>query len=150
MTNPPASGAAGPAVIDGVDVDAVAAAVKACAGVAGLDGGRFGEVASYLPGRIVRGVVISGGRVTVQVRSRWGIPAPHLAALITAALAPLTRGRPVDVVIADIDDPPGTPQVREPADRNPGEPADRPSPAGTSPAGAPGSFPLPTQSGCEQ
>lgn len=149
MTNPPASGIQGSSVIDGIDVDAVAAAVQACAGVAGLNGGQFGEVASYLPGRIVPGVVISGGRVTVQVRSRWGIPAPHLAALITAVLVPLTRGRPVDVVIADIDDPPGTPQAREPGDRNPSEPADRPGPAGLSQAGAPGTFPLPTRSGCE-
>jgi hypothetical protein len=63
--------------------------------------------------------MISDGRVKVQVRSRWGIPAPYLAALITAVVAPLTRGRPVDVVIGDIDDPPCTP-----------------------PAGAPRSFPL--------
>jgi hypothetical protein len=100
------------AVIDGVNVDAVAAAVLGCAGVAGLDGGRFGEVASYLPGRKVRGVVVSGGRVTVQIRSRWAVPAPGLAALITTVLAPLTGSRPVDVVIADIDDPPGPPDHR--------------------------------------
>ena len=98
------------AVIDGVNVDAVAAAVLGCAGVAGLDGGRFGEVTSYLPGRKVPGVVVSGGRVTVQIRSRWAVPAPGLAALITAVLAPLTGRRPVDVVIADIDDPPGPPE----------------------------------------
>jgi hypothetical protein len=96
---------ASPAVIDGVDVDAVAAAVLACAGVAALDGGPFGEVGSYLPGRIVPGVVVSGGRVTVQIRMRWGIPAHDLAALIAVVLAPLTGPRPVDVVIADIDDP---------------------------------------------
>ena len=87
--------------------------------MAALDGGQFGEVASYLPGRKVAGVVVSGGRVSVQVRSRWAVPAPDLAALITAALAPLTGHRPVDVVIADIDDPPGTPPAqpgRGPAD----------------------------------
>ena len=37
-------------VIDGVDAEAVAAAVQGCAGVSALDSGRFGEVASYLPG----------------------------------------------------------------------------------------------------
>jgi len=119
MSDPSGSGVPEPAVIDGVDVEAVAAAVQACTDVAGMDGGKFGEVASYLPGRKVPGVVISDGRVKVQVRSRWGIPAPYLAALITAVVAPLTRGRPVDVVIGDIDDPPCTP-----------------------PAGAPRSFPL--------
>jgi hypothetical protein len=100
------------AVIDGVNVDAVAAAVLGCPGVARLDGGRFGEVTSYLPGRKVPGVVVSGGRVTVQIRSRWGVPAPGLAGLITAVLAPLAGRRPVDVVIASIDDPPGPPEHR--------------------------------------
>jgi hypothetical protein len=136
MTTSPLSATPGPSVVDGVDVDAVAAAVRACAGVAELDGGRFGEVASYLPGRKVPGVVVSEGRVLVQVRSRWGIAAPELAALITTALVPLTRGKPVDVVIADIDDPPGTPQPREPVDRSSSEPAGQPGP--------PGSFPPPS------
>ena len=94
------------AVVDGVDVDAVAAAVARCAGVAALDRGRFGSVVTYLPGRTVAGVAVGGGRVTVQVRSRWGVPAPDLARAITTALAPLTGSRPIDVVIADIDDPP--------------------------------------------
>ena len=110
MTPPPGPTVPEAAVIDGVNVDAVAAAVLGCAGVAGLDGGQFGEVASYLPGRKVPGVVVSGGRVMVQIRSRWAVPAPDLAALITAVLAPLTGRRPVDVVIADIDDPPGPPE----------------------------------------
>jgi hypothetical protein len=108
MTLPPASSVPGPAVIGGVDVDAVAAAVLACPGVAALDSGQFGEVASYLPGRKVAGVVVSGGRVHVQIRARWAAPAPDLARQITAALAPLTGHYPVDVVIADIDDPPVT------------------------------------------
>lgn len=105
----------GPAVIDGIDVDAVAAAVMGCAGVAALDGGPFGDVVSYLPGRKVAGVVSGHGRVTVQVRSRWGVPAADLAARIAVVLAPLTGSRPVDVVIADVDDPPAMPPVRMPA-----------------------------------
>jgi hypothetical protein len=100
---------AGHAIVYGIDVDAVAAAVRACPGVADLHGGRYGEVTTYLPGRVVRGVVVGGGRVRVQVRSAWGTEAPRLAAAITAALAPLTGNRPVDVAIADIDDPPFTP-----------------------------------------
>ena len=100
------------AVIDGVDVDAVAAAVRGCAGVSGLDGGQYGGVATYLPGRTVQGIVVRDGRVRVQVRSAWGVEAPRLADLITTALAPLTGGCPVDVVIADIDDPPSTPPAR--------------------------------------
>jgi hypothetical protein len=108
MTLPPAGSVPGAAVIDGVDVDAVAAAVLACPGVAALDGGQFGEVASYLPGRKVTGVMVIGGRVKVQVRARWAVPAPGVARQITAAAVPLTGHYPVDVAIADIDDPPGT------------------------------------------
>jgi hypothetical protein len=117
MSFPPGTAVPEAAVIDGVDVDAVTAAVLGCAGVAGLDGGRFGEVASYLPGRKIPGVVVSGGRVRVQIRSRWAVPAPDLAALVTTALAPLTGGHPVDVVIADIDDPPGPPEHETAVDR---------------------------------
>jgi hypothetical protein len=115
MTLPQEISMPGPVVIDGIDVDAVAAAVAGCAGVAALDGGPFGEVASYLPGRKVAGVVVGNCRVTVQVRSRWGIPAADLAAGITAVLTSLTGRRPVDVVIADIDDPPATPPFHVPA-----------------------------------
>jgi hypothetical protein len=112
MTSPPASPAvsrAGSSVIDDVDVNAVAASVLACPGVAGLDGGRFGEMASYLPGRTVPGVVVGDGRIRVQIRARWGVPVPELAARIATALLPLTGPRPVDVVIADIDDAPSAP-----------------------------------------
>jgi hypothetical protein len=94
------------ALVDGIDIDAVAAVVRGCTGVSALDGGRFGEVASYLPGRTVPGVAVDDSRIRVQVRSKWGVPAAEVAALITAALAPLTGPRPVDVAIADIDDPP--------------------------------------------
>lgn len=107
MTARPMDSPPGPAVIDGVDVVAVAAVVQGCAGVSGLDGGRFGEVTSYLPGRKVEGVVVRDGRVTVQIRAQWAVPVPSLGALITAVLVPLTGNRPVDVVVADIDDPPG-------------------------------------------
>ena len=101
---PPALAAA--AVIDGINVDAVAVAAAGCAGVAALDSGQFGEVASYLPGRQVPGVVVRPDSVLVQVRSRWGVPAAVLLAQITAAVTPTAAGRRVDVVIGDIDDPP--------------------------------------------
>jgi hypothetical protein len=97
-----------PALVDGIDIDAVAAMVRGCAGVSALDGGPFGEVASYLPGRTVPGVAIDESRIRVQVRSEWGVPATDVAAVITAALAPLAGRRLVDVAIADIDDPPAT------------------------------------------
>jgi hypothetical protein len=106
MTALPVDNPPGPTVIDGVDVVAVAVLVRGCAGVSGLDGGRFSEVVSYLPGRKVEGVMVRDGRVRVQIRAQWAVPAPALAALITTALVPITGNRPVDVVIGDIDDPP--------------------------------------------
>jgi hypothetical protein len=104
----PADGTA-PSLAGGADVDMIATAVRLCAGVSALDGGAHGEIATYLPGRKVTGVVVGDGRVTVQVRVRWGTPAPDLAALITTVAAPFTGHRRIDVVIADIDDPPGAP-----------------------------------------
>jgi hypothetical protein len=122
MTLRQRSGTHRTAVVDGVDVAAVAAAVAGCTGVAALDGGPFGEVATYLPGRRVAGVAVCNGRVTVQVRSRWGIPAADLAALITAVLTPLVGHRPVDVSISDIDDPPPALPLGVPAGNGPSWP----------------------------
>lgn len=110
----PAISRPGSSVIDGVDVDGVAAALLGCAGVAGLDGGRFGDMTSYLPGRKVEGVVVGGGRVKVQIRAWWTVPVPELAARIRTILRPLTGSRPVDVVVADIDDPPSPPDFTHP------------------------------------
>jgi hypothetical protein len=98
---PPAS-----AVIDGIDVEAVAAAVQGCAGVSGLDSGQFGEVASYLPGRQVPGVIVRPQSVLIRVRARWGLQVADLLSQITAAVTPITRGRRVQVIVGDIDDPP--------------------------------------------
>jgi hypothetical protein len=95
-----------PAVIDGIDVEAVAAAVEGCAGVSGLDSGRFGEVASYLPGRQVPGVIVRHQALLIRVRARWGLQVGDLLSQITAAVTPITRGCRVQVVVGDIDDPP--------------------------------------------
>ncbi len=94
------------AVVNGIDIDAVAAAVRACPGVADLTGGRLGDVASYLPGRRVSGVLVETSLLTVQVRSHWGVPADALLSQIELALLLLRHGRPLHVVVADIDDPP--------------------------------------------
>jgi hypothetical protein len=44
--------------------------------------------------------------VAVQVRARWGYCVPEIAAQIRAATAPLTPGHEVDVIVADLGDPP--------------------------------------------
>jgi hypothetical protein len=130
---PSAGRADGDAIVYGIDVDAVAAAVRACPGVSDLHGGRYGEVTTYLPGRVVRGVVVESGRIRVQVRSEWGTEAPKLAAAITAALAPLTGNLPVDVAIADIDDPPFTPDWGNAGESEPLAGPGRPGAAGPAP-----------------
>jgi hypothetical protein len=100
------------ALIDGIDVDAVAAAVTACPGVSALFGGRGDAIATYLPGRRVPGVEVQPSTVTIHVRSRWGIPAPQLLTQIGTAISPLLRGHRLEVVVADIDDaePPALPE----------------------------------------
>jgi hypothetical protein len=101
-----------PAAVDGVDVDAVVAAVRSCAAVEDLCSGAWGGVVSYLPGRQVAGVRVVRDHVLVSVRSRWGVPAADLARQVRAALAALAGGRRVDVIIADVTDP--APAAAEP------------------------------------
>jgi len=104
------------AVVDGVDVDAVAAAVRGCRSVDDLDAGLLGSAATYLPGRRIQGISVGEERVAIQVRGRWGASVHEMSTEIRAALAPLVAGRKIDVTISDIADPPGL----SPGDFNPG------------------------------
>jgi hypothetical protein len=92
-------------MVDGVDIDAVAAAARGCPAVDDLCSGAWGGVVSYLPGRRVPGVRVASGHVVVSVRSRWGIPAVDVARQVRSGLATLTGARPVDVIVADVSDP---------------------------------------------
>jgi hypothetical protein len=94
-----------PALVDGVDVDAVAAAVRGCPAVDDLDGGRLGEVATYLPGRRVAGVRISEDRIELHVRGVWDQPVARIAEQIRVVLASLSAGRAIDVVLTDVAEP---------------------------------------------
>ncbi|KUL41267.1 hypothetical protein ADL15_05110 [Actinoplanes awajinensis subsp. mycoplanecinus] len=92
-------------MVGGVDVDLVAAAVRGCPAVAGLVAGPPGGVTTYLPGRRVNGITVTADTVLIQVRGRWE-PVTELAAQVRLAaseLAPLHR---VDVIVADIEEPP--------------------------------------------
>ncbi len=96
------------AVIDGVDLDAVAAAVRACPAVDDLDGdAREASVTTYLPGRRLSGLRLADEALTVSVRSWWGVPVRQVAAEIQLAVGPLVGGRVVDVVVADLTPAPG-------------------------------------------
>ena len=94
-----------PALVDGIDVDAVAAAVRSCPAVDDLDGGRLGEVATSLPGRRVPGIRISDDRIEVHVRGVWDQPVGLIADQIRGVLATLNGGRIIDVVLTDVAEP---------------------------------------------
>ena len=92
-----------PALVDGVDVDTVARAVRACAGVADLYAGRFGEIGSYLPGRRVGGVQVDDRSVVVHIKARWGYGVQDLLAQVGAVTVALRNGRRLELFIDDID-----------------------------------------------
>jgi hypothetical protein len=116
-------------VVDGVDVDRVAAAVGACPAVARLTGGTGGR-GTYLPGRRVPGVVVresaepSPPTVEVHVVARSGPAMGEVARQVRAALAALIPGSPVDVIIDDLEvEPPPLDVVDTgPLPRTPGLP----------------------------
>lgn len=108
MTTPdPAS----PSLVAGIDVDVVAAAVRACPAVADLSGGLLGSVGTYLPGRRVPGIVVrerDGGSppaLDVHVVARFGPAMAEVESQVRAALLMAAPNSPVDLVIDDIEIP---------------------------------------------
>jgi hypothetical protein len=96
-------------VVDGVDLDAVAAAARGCTAIDDLCPGNWGGVVSYLPGRQVTGVRVTSDHVVISVRGRWGFPVSEMAAQVRAAVTGLVAPRRVDVVVADLADADATP-----------------------------------------
>ncbi len=94
-----------PEVIDGVDVDALVAAVVSCPSVTAVLGGAVGAATTLLPGRRVPGVRLAGDEVRVEVRARWGSTAAILNREVRAATANLLAGHRLNIVIGDIDAP---------------------------------------------
>ena len=87
------------------DLEAVAAAALGCPFIVDLTGGRFGEVATYRPGRRILGVREVDGTVEVHVVARWGRPLPEVAEVVRAAVARHAQGQPVAVFVDDIEVP---------------------------------------------
>lgn len=98
-------GSAGTAALYDVDPDDVSARVLACPAVAGLSGGPFGTVATYLPGRSVAGIRVGTDTVEVHVVVRYGPTVIELVGQIRQALKGHTLDRPVDIVVEDVADP---------------------------------------------
>jgi hypothetical protein len=89
---------------DGQLADAVAAAVRAHPAVADLDGGPFGAIASYLPGRRVVGVQVGepDEPVKVSVVARVGMPLPQLATELRRLITAVTGARAIDLTVNDV------------------------------------------------
>lgn len=83
-----------------IDADRIATAVQAAPDIAGLDGGRYGEIATYLPGRRVIGVRIRPESVTIGVIGRYPATVTDIDACVRAAVGPLDR--PLHVNINDL------------------------------------------------
>ena len=82
----------------------LADAVRAHPGVARLDAGPFGTVASLLPGRRVAGVRIGVGDEPVElaVVARYGTPLPRLAAELGGVVRGMLGPVGVDVTFSDV------------------------------------------------
>lgn len=97
--------AAGSVVVTGTTAaDEIAAAVIGVPGVAGLHGGMFGEIATYLPGRRVAGVRDADTRIEVHLTLYWQAPLRDTADAVreTVAALPAAAGRPVHIVVHDL------------------------------------------------
>jgi hypothetical protein len=81
--------------------DAIAEAVTAVHGVAGLHGGMFGESATYLPGRRVPGIRRTDRGTEVHISVLFGVALRPTAEAVRDAVAPLVTG-PVHVTIEDV------------------------------------------------
>lgn len=87
-------------------VDVVTAAVLGVPGVAALHAGMFGEVGTYLPGRLVPGVRIVDGVTDVHVALVFGTPVRETAAQIRDVVAGIVGGT-VNVTVEDVASPAG-------------------------------------------
>lgn len=86
---------------DPADADRIAAQVLAVPGVAGLHGGQFGEVATYLPGRRVLGVALSGADCAIHVVVAYPHNVVDVARSVHRAVEPIVTV-PVTVTVDDV------------------------------------------------
>lgn len=81
--------------------DTVAAAALAVSGVAGLHGGEFGEIATYLPGRKVLGVRIDDRHCDIHISAEYPSDVNGVADGVRAAVEKLVPVS-VSVTVEDI------------------------------------------------
>ncbi|MGI8758362.1 MAG: hypothetical protein ACR2K0_03565 [Acidimicrobiales bacterium] len=88
-----------------MDVDELARAVESCPSVARLAPGRGVEVATYLPGRRVRGIRVGEGGIEVHVAARYGPTMTEVAGEVRDAVAAHLGAEPVAVYIDEVELP---------------------------------------------
>ncbi len=99
----PGSTATGDTSSDTADLaERVLAIVRSMPAVAAVSHGAFGEVATYLPGRVLPGIRIDDGRVEIHLVAVYGPPLADIAHDVGAAVRPVVGDRRVDVSIDDI------------------------------------------------
>ena len=102
----PAAGAAGPAADPepAALAELVAEAVAAHPSVVRLDGGIFGAVATWLPGRRLVGVHVGGPGEPVEIGVVLHLdrPIPDTVAALRRTVTPLVGATPVDVTVSDV------------------------------------------------
>jgi hypothetical protein len=87
----------------------VAAAVAAHPAVARLDGGPFGAIATYLPGRRLLGVRIGEGDEPVELAVVLypDRPIPEVVGALRPEVSRMCGGAAVDITVSDLELPPG-------------------------------------------
>ncbi|MFY0407966.1 hypothetical protein [Solicola sp. PLA-1-18] len=81
--------------------DAIVESVRSVPGVAGLHGGAFGEVATYLPGRRVTGVRLTPAGVEVHILVFSSSAVVPTAEAVRRTVRALVPGQ-VDVTVQDL------------------------------------------------
>lgn len=88
-----------------VDAESVAASVLESRSVVDLFSGDAVEVATYLPGKRVKGVRVRENEIEVHVVARWGSSMAAVADEIRRSVEPVAGGLPVSVFIDDVNSP---------------------------------------------
>lgn len=83
-------------------VEAIATAVAACPLVVELHSGRYGQVATYLPGRRVLGVRRTETELAIHVVARYPAEMATVANQVRSAVSVYADGLPIAVTIEDL------------------------------------------------
>lgn len=88
------------------DPDVLVAVTLACTYVAAMSGGALGEVATYLPGRRIRGIRMSSDGIDVHVVGVFGPSIADIVDQVRLAVERVAPWRTVSVHVEDLEAPP--------------------------------------------